>query len=624
MRFIVNKFVVMTFVYCTILGVVHHVILLSRTGITNSDIENVVVGFGYDILNGSLLAFLVLCLSSFNQRFSKLLSGIVLIAFTIFQYIDLNYVEQFGTHLPISTVEYVEEASEFASTVESIILNSSFLLLVFIPILISIFGLVLIQNQKKHSFFEKIVSFSVHFFILTVISVSSGNFSNMTPNRNMNNPLTSAGLTYFNWSRSIEKIDKVIKPSSAIPVVLSALPGEQQIEDKDFLMIRKRTDDTCRQKAKLSKIGISLCNGKKTPNILILMIESFRAFDIGIYGSKVKATSSFDRLSKEGVFFKNFYANGFQTRHGQVATYCSLMPNYGSPIMRKYADNKFFCLPQLLKHKGYQTSWVFGGNSNFDKQHVFLPKIGFDLIFDSKKFPDNGEKTGWGFSDGEIYKQWIKVLDQQQEPFFSSALTMTSHHPFQIPENYKRGMKNDYFEALAYADQMLGDFIKKIKQKSWYENTLIFIMADTSNFQEPQQIPKDFEEFVRLRSQIPFLILGGPIKKPAVIDEYASQIDVAPTIMDLMGVEYTSHWAGHTLLAKESPFIAFTNRPGNYWAVMSKNGRYYNENNTFDHYFGNSQETMKGQYKTLGKSWIRLTKWMLQEDLYWRESYVRN
>ena len=74
------------------------------------------------------------------------------------------------------------------------------------------------------------------------------------------------------------------------------------------------------------------------------------------------------------------------------------------------------------------------------------------------------------------------------------------------------------------------------------------------------------------------------------------------------------------MLSNKFPAIAFTNRPGNYWAVMSQRGRYYNENNSIDHYFGFEKESLKSEYKELGQSWILVTKWLLQENRYWIEN----
>ncbi len=166
-------------------------------------------------------------------------------------------------------------------------------------------------------------------------------------------------------------------------------------------------------------------------------------------------------------------------------------------------------------------------------------------------------------------------------------------------------------------DSKLGEFLSLAEKEPWFENTLIIITADTSSFQPPQSEPKDFGEFVALRSRIPLLILGGPIKQNAEINEFASQIDLAPTIMDLLGLAWTSPWVGKSLIAKQDLPIAYTNRPGSYWAVMSEEGSVFSENDHKFHMDDLINPKLEDRLKSLGSAWLSVTSWLLQEDLYW-------
>ncbi len=172
-----------------------------------------------------------------------------------------------------------------------------------------------------------------------------------------------------------------------------------------------------------------------------------------------------------------------------------------------------------------------------------------------------------------------------------------------------------------YTDGMLNEFLKKAQQKKWYKNALIFIFADTANYQQPQAPYKDFEDFIKIRSQIPLLVVGGLVKQPFIEERYFSQIDLAPSVMDLIGEKYIAPWNGVSKIDDNEIGIAYTNRPGNYWAVMSQKGRYYNEANKKDHYFGFGDELELSQkYKTLGASWLKTTNWLLQENLFWKNN----
>ena len=103
-------------------------------------------------------------------------------------------------------------------------------------------------------------------------------------------------------------------------------------------------------------------------------MESFRAAEIGVYGSEIDLTPRFDAWAKKGILFKNFYANGFQTRHGEIATYCSVMPNYGAAVLKRFAKNQFHCLPAVLRENGYSTTWFHAGDASFDGQAIFSRK----------------------------------------------------------------------------------------------------------------------------------------------------------------------------------------------------------------------------------------------------------
>lgn len=615
-----------TFLFCSLAGVISHLMIFVQfPGWDTRLFHKLSLGVSYDVMNAAILGtFGLLVTLLFKSRVKKIVQGMIFFTYLFFLFIDYHYVQQFGTHLPFSSIEYLEEAGNFSSTILSILTGISLWIIIIAPFaayLIVIHKLPMGGGNGLLTSFKGIIITLVFFIIFGGLV---GSYPNSYVSKNLNDPLTSSAAFYFYWSRHFEREKTVPKPIKALNVVSRYLDTAKsdQKEYDDLPLVRKVASTTCRRVQEQNELGKNLC-GEPKPNILMLMLESFRAVDIGIYGSQLKVTPEFDRLAKEGIFFKNFYANGFQTRHSQVAVYCSLMPNYGAAIMKRYTKNSYYCLPELLKTIGYQNSWVFASDAAFDDQVHFLPRIGFDRLYDRFSFDSNSEILGWGYSDREMFNKWIEVLDQEKEPFFSSALTISNHHPFDVPEKYKlhRGQDDThkYYEAMYYTDAMLGEFIKKIKIKSWYKNSLVFILADTSNYQKPQAPPRTFAEFVKIRSQIPLLILGGAVKKPMVVEDYYSQIDLAPTVMDLLGYVYTAPWAGVSMLSNRSPGIAFTNRPGNYWAVMSRYGRYYKQNETIDHYFGFADEGLKAEYRLLGKSWLELTQWMLQEDLYWRK-----
>ena len=611
---------------CFLGGVISHLIVFAALPkMEIRDLHNLALGICYDLMNGSAIAILGILISVVGAgRLKRTIHAVLVTLYLFFLFIDINYVQQFGTHLPFSTIEYLDELGSFGSTIATVLVSRNIWLVFIFPLLLFIYIVRKVPVQKArtgYSSFCRTFSTSV---VLILLAGASGVYPNSYVSKNLNDPLTSSAALYFYWSKDIEKETKVAEPKAELEFIASLLAGEKSelAQHADLPLVRTVQKRSCERGNETRSLAGSLC-GSERPNILFLFLESFRAVDIGVYGSKLKVTPFFDRWSKKGIFFENFYANGFQTRHGQVAAYCSVIPNYGAAVMKKYAKNRFFCLPQLLKLLKYETSWMFGSDAAFDDQIHFLPKIGIDKIYDRYSFKSDAEVLGWGVSDRELYRKWIEVLDQAKEPFFSSALTITNHHPFDVPEKYKlhRG-QNDmqkYHEAMHYTDAMLNEFLTAAERKPWYRNSLIFVFSDTANYQQPQGPYKDFEDFIKTRTQVPMLIVGGLVKYPYVEKRYFSQIDLPPTVLDLLGEEYTAHWIGTSMLDPFEIGLAFVNRPGNYWGVMSVKGRFYKEEELGSHYFGFSDKRLMDRYERLGESWIRVTQWLLQEDLYWHD-----
>ena len=617
----------LSFIFCFLGGAISHLIIFHESSDRGlRAVKNLIFGICYDVMNGSEIAIVgILIAIVLAGKFVKSVHVTLVFVYLFFQFVDIGYVKQFGTHLPFSTIEYLDDLGNFRSNFFSILLNYHVWCILIIPFA----GYVACLRKLappiggKRRYWH--VSYGVTLLLLLIVAGISGSYPNSYAAKNLNDPLTSSAAIYFYWSRDFEKETRIEKPETELEYVAHRLAGKRSKASQyvDLPLARTVFRRSCDKRDGRQSIAGSICGSSNRPNILFLFLESFRAVDVGAYGSKLGITPFFDQWSRKGIFFRHFFANGFQTRHGLVAAHCSIMPNYGPAIMKKYAKNRFYCLPELLKKEGYRTFCVFGSDAAFDDQIHFLPKIGIDAIHDRLTFDSDAEILGWGVSDREMFQKWIELLDREKQPFFSSALTITNHHPFDVPDEYKlhRGQDDThkYYEAVHYTDAMLDEFLTAAEKRPWYRNSLIFIFSDTANYQQPQEPHKNFDDFIITRTQIPLLIVGGLVQYPVVENRYFSQIDLAPTVLDLLGVEYTSHWIGTSMLDPSEVGLAYTNRPGSYWGVMSLKGRYYHEADARDHFFGSADKRLMQHYKRLGKSWLKVTQWLLQENLYWRD-----
>ena len=150
----------------------------------------------------------------------------------------------------------------------------------------------------------------------------------------MNDPLTSSAVNYFYWSRHMISDEKIQKPSASLERVISKLPGEVPDHPvyEDLPLARHHSSESCRKSIFQDPLASALCS-EKNMNVLLILLESFRAADMDSFGSELGLTPNFGKWKQKGIFFNNFYANGFQTRHAEIAAYCSVMPNYGESCL---------------------------------------------------------------------------------------------------------------------------------------------------------------------------------------------------------------------------------------------------------------------------------------------------
>ena len=215
---------------------------------------------------------------------------------------------------------------------------------------------------------------------------------------------------------------------------------------------------------------------------------------------------------------------------------------------------------------------------------------------------------------------------KHKNSFFSVGLTLTTHHPYDIPQDFEHRVSHlnlgnsnraKFFKSIAYTDYQLGRFIEQIKQTQWYKNSLIFIFADSSHYITPQQPTSNILEKIRIHHQIPLLILSGGTKLAKEVDNYASQIDLAPTIIDLLNIQVVTPWVGKSLLA-DREFLAFTNRPANHWSIFSQEGS-LSIFPSGDVAIRDLSKKRKNYFISLANSWIISQKWLLQNNKIWGE-----
>jgi phosphoglycerol transferase MdoB-like AlkP superfamily enzyme len=289
-------------------------------------------------------------------------------------------------------------------------------------------------------------------------------------------------------------------------------------------------------------------------NVVILLEESLGSEFWGCLGRPNTLTPEMDRLAtEEGLLFTNIYACGNRTVRGLEGVLASFPPLPGDSIVARDLSDHVETLARVLKRDGYSTLFLYGGRGLFDGMKTFALKNGFDRFLEHNPpfqddFPNPGFATVWGVCDEEVFDRAIaefRALAQQGRPFFGTVLTVSNHKPYtypvgRIPEDPNQRRRA---HAVKYSDWALGRFFRAAKQEAFWTNTIFVVVADHgARVYGSQSIP--------IRSyEIPLVILGpAVVKAPARLGMLGSSLDVAPTVLGLIGRPYETLFFGRDLL----------------------------------------------------------------------------
>lgn len=290
-------------------------------------------------------------------------------------------------------------------------------------------------------------------------------------------------------------------------------------------------------------------------NVILVVMESLSAKFMDTYGSQDHITPNLDRLTNEGLFFRNMFATGTRTVRGLEALTLAVPPTPGQSIVRRPEGKNLFNLGSVFRQKGYKTQFVYGGYSYFDNMKEYFVSNGFEVV-------DQGNMTkeeitfsnAWGVCDEDLFHRVAKEADlhhKNKTPFFHVVLTTSNHRPYTYPEN-KIDIPSGAGRggAVKYADYAIGEFLKKVEKKPWFKNTLFVFASDhNAGLSGKAQVPLD-------DYTIPVIFYNPSFVKKQIHTELSSQIDIVPTILGYLNLKYDNRFFGEDL-NKKNPKRAF-------------------------------------------------------------------
>ena len=308
-------------------------------------------------------------------------------------------------------------------------------------------------------------------------------------------------------------------------------------------------------------------------NVVIIILESFAREYIGslnhsLEGGTYKGYTPFiDSLISVSLTFDVSIANGKKSIDAMPSILASV-PSLETPYtISHYANNQIDGLPALLKKKGYYSAYFHGapnGSVGFDS---FAKMAGFDNYIGLNEYPEKADFDGvWGVWDEPFFKFFGEKLNSFKQPFLASIFSVSSHHPFKVPEKYTGKFKKGsapILEVVGYSDFALKEFFNEISKAPWFKNTLFVITADHTN----ESVHKEFQNnFGSYSIPIVFFKAGSDLR--GIKNRIAQQIDIMPTVLSYLNYDEDYFAFGNNLLDDSYESFAFNTSGSTYHLYM--------------------------------------------------------
>ena len=311
---------------------------------------------------------------------------------------------------------------------------------------------------------------------------------------------------------------------------------------------------------------------KGTPDILIVIMESFASDIMPSMGSYKDVAVCLDSIAQQSILFTRFYANSFRTDRGMVSILSGYPAQPTTSIMRY--PRKTSQLPSiarnLAKYKNYKTTYYYGGDADFCNMRSYLVSQGYQHIISDANFPIEDKLSKWGVPDHILAARMMKDIKAQQNekrPMLRILQTSSSHEPFEVP--YHR-LKDKRLNAFAYTDSVMGAIVREYRKLPRWKNTLIVFVPDhVGGYKE------NLNDHDRSRYQIPLILAGGAILRPMKVGIIGSQQDIAATLLGQLGVEHREFTFSKNMMSDATPKFAFFSVNDAFGIVSEENSLIY-------------------------------------------------
>lgn len=283
-------------------------------------------------------------------------------------------------------------------------------------------------------------------------------------------------------------------------------------------------------------------------NVVLISVESLSASYSGNAGRNPSWTPRLDALTDQSLYFSRLYASGTRTVRGIEALALSVPPTPGESIVKRPHNEKLFNLARIFNSKGYVSQFLYGGFGAFDNMNYFFANNDYQVRDRSDiDKQDINFANIWGVSDEALYSMALKQFDQihaSGKPFFAHVLTTSNHRPYTFPEGRGPWPQGERESAVRYTDWAITDFIERARSRPWFDDTIFILTADhCASSAGKAQLPV-------FRYHIPMWIYSPANVIPGRVERMVSQIDIPPTILGMLGMDYESEFYGADVFQK--------------------------------------------------------------------------
>ena len=295
-------------------------------------------------------------------------------------------------------------------------------------------------------------------------------------------------------------------------------------------------------------------------NVVVILMESMSANFLQTFGQQQHLTPTLDSLYNHSLAFMNCYSAGIHTNHGMTAALYSFPALMFRNLMKGTVTPHRDGIPTVLHKQGYHTMFFMTHEAQYDNMKAFFTTNGYDDIYSQEDYPKEEVVNSFGVSDHFLFGYALDKInryaaDNRQangKPFFATLLTVSNHPPYVIPEWFKPKSKDKETQIVEYADWSIGNFLKQAQRQAWYRNTIFVVMADHGKI-----VGKVSGELPQSYNHIP-LLMFGPGVPTGKVEKLATQVDVMPTLLSLLGTSYQYDGFGIDQMTTERPLVFYS------------------------------------------------------------------